>query len=214
MSFWDTGLKPIKSCPYMSKVHVFVPIELYFLAEKFNPHTEYMLYARAERDPESEAIIVKPEFCVPEQEVSYAQAKKISGCDDHNVVIHKHPSGVSHFSGTDDEYINQNNDVSILLEGGTVKEVVVKKKLPCGHVAIVEGKPIPYASTMSLKEISKRVSELIDELKKKMREKTYSITSVYGVREPRESYEYWYPSYSPISRMTNTNNSKKKKRTR
>ena len=169
---WDTGFMPITSCPYMAPPTVFIPMELALLAKKYDPYTEYMLYARA--NVNGDVVVVEPDFCVPKQRASVARVENLGGCDDYNTVVHKHPSGVQHFSGTDDTYINANNDVSILLEGGKIAEVVVKRRLPCGHTAIVRAEPVVYANTTNIKEVMERVETLIKELEEKTVKSYYS----------------------------------------
>lgn len=176
---WDTGFKPITSCPYMSPPTVFVPMELALLAKKYDPYTEYMLYARASID--SDVVVVEPDFCVPRQRASSARVENLGGCDDYNAVVHKHPSGVRQFSGTDDTYINANNDLSILLEGGRIAEVVVRRRLPCGHTAIVRAEPVIYTNTTNIKELMGRVEVLIKELEEKTVDSYYSYGYHYRV---------------------------------
>ena len=91
---------------------------------------EYSVLVKAEI--KGNRIIVKPEVYIPYQKASYAFIEY-----DHlemdfalyrqgfNVVIHKHPTGISHFSSTDYSSINQIFPVSILFENKQWREATV-----------------------------------------------------------------------------------------
>jgi len=142
MSYWEVSRPrvspPHYTCPYTTSPTLFMPLSLLKIAEKGREvSTEFILYAKANVEKENkENIIVREDYCVPRQTATTIFVEATPGdCKGYNVVIHKHPEGVSSFSATDHESINANNDVSILLEKGRVTEVEVRRILPCGAMA-------------------------------------------------------------------------------
>lgn len=193
LSSWDTGLVFSSNgrCPYLKEYTVYVPESLEKLAEEGRSiTTEFMLYAKSvELD---DKIIILPRYCIPKQKASTAFVEALdNSCKDYNVVIHKHPDGVKHFSDTDDESINANNKVSILLEGGRIADVVVKQKLPCGaYIAVKADAKIYLPVNISEEKViinDADVDALIKEIRGKLVEE-----------KPRYSaaiYYSYYPTY-------------------
>lgn len=78
-------------------------------------------------------VIVVDDIMIPVQYVGGAtidfESAPPSG---YNGVFHKHPTGVKHFSGTDDRYINSNHDISLLFEGGNFITGIINLPLTNG----------------------------------------------------------------------------------
>lgn len=109
----------------VDKISCFVPREVDEvvggLMSKY-PSVEFSIYVKGElvREDEERGIttptMVITDWYLPEQEVTSAAVEYLEEVPDStwNGVIHKHPSGVLNFSGTDDRYINQNFEFSLL----------------------------------------------------------------------------------------------------
>lgn len=75
--------------------------------------------------------IIVDDFMIPEQVVGGSTVDfRSEATPGYTGVFHKHPTGCKMFSGTDDNYINANHDLSILFEGGTFILGVVNINLP------------------------------------------------------------------------------------
>lgn len=75
--------------------------------------------------------IIVDDFMIPEQVVGGSTVDfRSEATPGYTGVFHKHPTGCKMFSGTDDNYINANHDLSILFEGGTFILGVVNIDLP------------------------------------------------------------------------------------
>lgn len=76
---------------------------------------------------------------LPVQEVSTASVHVVGDKPAGTIgVIHSHHSMGAFFSGTDDTYINQNNDISIVVAHNGIKSQV-RWETPCGHKVVREG---------------------------------------------------------------------------
>jgi len=76
-------------------------------------------------------------YYIPKQKVSGASVNyEEDAPEGFNMVIHKHPRGCRSFSSTDDTYINQNFDYSLLWEGGKFVSGQVRINTDFGKVKI------------------------------------------------------------------------------
>ena len=94
---------------------------------------------------QSDGSIKVDDIMIPKQVVGGATVDFRSPANpEYTGVFHKHPNGCRSFSGTDDNYINANNDLSILFEGGNFITGIVNIPLPDTnirfqtHVTIIE----------------------------------------------------------------------------
>lgn len=88
------------------------------LNKKFQ-RLEYSIFCKVDYNSNEHQFEVDEKYYIPKQKVSYASVNYLEDAPEgYNLVIHKHPSGCRSFSGTDDSYINQNFDYSLLWEGG------------------------------------------------------------------------------------------------
>ena len=121
---WDSGLK-IVSPPILIDVPISIVHVMRAIDKSLKSSVEFSIYVKADIS-NIECITISEEYYVPKQSVSGASVDyEESPVDGFNAVIHKHPSGVMSFSGTDDEYINQNFTVSILWCGGKFVDATV-----------------------------------------------------------------------------------------
>lgn len=112
----NKGMIIVKSIPCI------IPRSIENLMLEINKHfidTEFSIFAKSFYDEEKKRIIVEKDYYIPKQEVTMAGVDYNEGPPEgFNTVIHKHPTGCTSFSPTDDTYINQNHDYSLLWEGG------------------------------------------------------------------------------------------------
>lgn len=107
---------------FHSTAKIKIPVEIDALLLHINntmrDGNEYGVYLSGDLDLETFTINVNPEaFHIPKQEVSAAHIRFIehrSDPDLFNMVIHRHPAGVTNFSGTDNASINEDFDISCL----------------------------------------------------------------------------------------------------
>ena len=116
---WESDLTILKS------IIVRIPIEIegtFRELHKRYPHIEVGAYLKYAPKTEGETLVleVEKEIYIPKQECTSGDIKFLEPPPEGwNAVIHKHPSGVSRFSSTDETYINANFDLSILFEPQT-----------------------------------------------------------------------------------------------
>ena len=110
------------------KIVVKIPLSILSLFKYLDSKldTEWMVFLKVKETKNNE-IILSDEYFIPEQKVQTAHVEALedppNGFD---VVVHKHPSGISSFSSTDYEYINSNYAVSLLWVNGTINDAVVQ----------------------------------------------------------------------------------------
>ena len=112
----NRGVTIVKSIPCV--IPLFMEELMATINRKFS-NVEFSIFAKSYYDEERKKIFLTEEYYIPKQEVTFAGVDYNEGPPEgFNTVIHKHPSGISHFSSTDDTYINQNHDYSLLWTGG------------------------------------------------------------------------------------------------
>ncbi|HRR49283.1 MAG TPA: Mov34/MPN/PAD-1 family protein [Bacteroidales bacterium] len=96
-------------------------------------------------------------------------------------VIHSHHNMGVHFSGTDDKWINQNHDISVLVSHTDMK-IQVRVIVPCGAKKIMEAKPkINYNLNYDEESFLKNAMENIKDHEHQF--------------QPSQSYDDWYNRY-------------------
>ena len=135
---WDSGLKVV--CP---PILIDVPQSLVDVMRSIDNavvgSVEFSIYVKADTS-DIECIRISEDFYIPKQLVSGASVDyNEPPMDGFNAVIHKHPRGVRSFSGTDDEYINQNFTVSILWCDGEFVDATVNYDAGAGIKLQLEG---------------------------------------------------------------------------
>lgn len=149
---WDAGIEILSSCDKMKAPQYH--IEFCLLArQKINklkayyPRLEWLAYLVGVVDRENNKVTVEDLVIPDSQQVTTASVynveygwgvlpdgKQIIG------VIHSHHAMGAFFSGTDDAYINQNHDVSIVVATAKGREIKsqVRVKVPCGSYILAE----------------------------------------------------------------------------
>lgn len=140
-SAWDSDLVISKGniCPHVKREtpQIVVPYELWdkIMGLTREIDTEWMGYLGASKLQTGEWKITG--ITVPRQEVSLASFKPIDTIPAEGVV-HSHVDMTCSFSDTDDAYINSNHDFSIVVNKRAESKAVVRIKLPCGALTVVE----------------------------------------------------------------------------
>jgi hypothetical protein len=106
---WESGIKILK------RMQVVIPLKLLLvcnqIAEKVDD--EFSIVSNIAEIDDIE-ITLSEEFYIPKQIVSHSNIEYQPDEYKFNTVIHRHPDGCNSFSSTDQNYINQNFELSIL----------------------------------------------------------------------------------------------------
>lgn len=106
---WESGIKILK------QMQVVIPLKLLLvcnqIAEKVDD--EFSIVSNIAEIDDIE-ISLSEEFYIPKQIVSHSNIEYQPDEYKFNTVIHRHPDGCNSFSSTDQNYINQNFELSIL----------------------------------------------------------------------------------------------------
>ena len=82
-------------------------------------------------------LMLENKWMLPEQEVTAATIDfKEEAPAGFNGVIHRHPSGCTKFSGTDDEYINVNHEFSLLFVNRIIHSGIININSPVGRIQL------------------------------------------------------------------------------
>jgi hypothetical protein len=143
---------------------------------------EFSIFSKGEYNKELSSIIISPDFFIPAQTVTGASVDyEEQPPEDYNVVIHKHPGSSSKsFSGTDDEYINQNFDISLLWCGKKFTYGHARVKSSFGNVLLPLDIIVPEPSYA-----------LPEEYKAKIKKKTIEVINFKNVK-PSEMQRLLY----------------------
>jgi len=148
-SCWSSGIEIIKTCGHMSIPKYDVEFEVVVdekikKLQNYYPSLEWLAYLEGEVDHENKHVLVTDIVIPDSQEVTsvnvynveygWSDGRKIIG------VIHSHHSMGAFFSGTDDAYINQNHDVSIVVSTSDQSPIKgqVRMKTRCGSYILAE----------------------------------------------------------------------------
>lgn len=163
-SFWETEIREVKECSKAPKeievkISPLVKVKIEALMEKYS-NIEWLAYLLG-KDLHVEDIFV------PNQKVSSGSVNNID-CKEFNTlpivgVIHSHHNMGAFFSHTDDSYINQNHDISIVVSKNGPKGQV-RWKTPCGAVKTVDAKikldlDVDFNEEDFLKEAGEKIKE-------------------------------------------------------
>lgn len=106
---WKSDLIVVKS------LTILLPFKIVSLVKEIarKIDDEFSIFLKGYLD--EDYLVVKEDFYIPQQEVSHASVDyKEPPPEGFNGVLHRHPTGLKSFSSTDEKYINQNFDFSIL----------------------------------------------------------------------------------------------------
>lgn len=145
---WDAGIEVVKKCDVLSHnkfsivFSVLVDEKIKRLMKVF-PHLEWLGYLVGEVDRVHNNVYIE-DIIIPRQRVSSGAVTNVEYEWNEGLpiigVIHSHHGMGAFFSGTDDTYINQNHDVSIVVATRTGAEIKaqVRMKTDCGKYYICE----------------------------------------------------------------------------
>lgn len=136
----DTECWSNNSVKIVDTVRCFVPKKIEDIMEVLNDKftgKEYSIFATTIFDERLGKLVVQEDYYIPKQIVSGASVDyKEDAPEGFNTVIHKHPTGCRQFSSTDNTYINQNFDYSLLWEGGRFVTGQVRAETVYGLIAL------------------------------------------------------------------------------
>jgi len=106
---WESGIKILK------RMQAIIPLKLLLvcnqIADKIEDEFSIVTNILEKDDIE---LTIAEEFYIPKQIVSHSSIDYLPDDYKFNCVIHRHPDGCNSFSSTDQQYINQNFELSIL----------------------------------------------------------------------------------------------------
>ena len=109
-STWESDLRII------DKIKVIVPLKLLLVCNSITAKLdgeEFSIVTNIESRT-SDTITLSDKFYIPKQRVTSGSIDYLLDEYSHTVVIHRHPDGMNNFSKTDQEFINQNFELSLL----------------------------------------------------------------------------------------------------
>lgn len=167
---------------------VFLDVRWLRVFRELPSSTEWLMYiGELYEEPTTNAYVIPltDDVIIPEQEVTSASVD-VKDSRDAPVVIHKHPEGLRSFSGIDREYVNQNHTVSIIWAGGFSLHASVRERIDGGVFWVYEAdvEPALYGD-VEIEDVLEVIREQLGNIK----EKTYTVQSVYY---PSEYYAYYY----------------------
>jgi len=107
---WESDLKVIE------RMRVIIPLRLLLvcnsIAAKLDGEEFSIVTDISNRS--SDTIILSEDYYIPKQRVTSGSIDYLPDTYEHSVVIHRHPNGLNSFSRTDQDFINQNFELSLL----------------------------------------------------------------------------------------------------
>jgi hypothetical protein len=107
---WESGIKILK------KMDVVIQLKLLLICNQIADKVqgdEFSIVTNIQEKDDTE-ITLSEEFYIPKQQVNHSNIEYLPDDYKFNCVIHRHPDGCNSFSSTDQNYINQNFELSIL----------------------------------------------------------------------------------------------------
>jgi hypothetical protein len=157
-------------------------------ANRALPNDEFSFFVKCDIDYPNRVVYVTDSWFFPRQEVSAASVNYKEDNSEYNGVIHKHPGALKTFSVTDDNYINQNFQVSLLW--------VVNDGFVNGRINIpTEAGRVQLKLNIVTQDDINLMSEVTDIVKEKTTRITYAntTTGAGGYKYPGKSnYHYDY----------------------
>jgi len=188
---WESGLEITKDkkCPKIEEAEatgIVIPYNIWASIIKLTREvdTEWLGYFQASKLENGDWYVT--ELQIPEQEVTATTVTPKKTIDAPGV-IHSHVDMSAYFSGTDDAYLNENHDFSIVVNRDADVAAVQRIKLPCGVLTVIETKvevehPEP-----------KEQEEFIEMAKKKLVAPKAETKRTYPVRQDvLDYYDAWY----------------------
>lgn len=194
---WEVKIDCVKECSKASKELIvwFSPLakaKIDFLMNKFE-RIEWLAYLLGD----FEKLMVDDIF-IPNQEISTARVDNVK-CEEYNNipvigVIHSHHGMGTGFSGTDNDWINQNHNISLCIAHNGISGHV-RSKVACGAYIMVDAKVrIKYETGLNEDEFEKEVDE-------RVKEKSYTVyNNNYG--NYANGYGYGWQGYQTNKKTT------------
>jgi hypothetical protein len=118
---WESGIKILKN------MQVIIPLRLLLVCNQIAGKVrgdEFSIVTNIAKKEDTELILAE-DYYIPKQVVASTSIEYQPDEYKFNCVIHRHPDGMNNFSTTDQQYINQNFELSILYtkEDGFVQGV-------------------------------------------------------------------------------------------
>ena len=168
---WEVKLDVIEDCSKApKKVDVFISqlakCKIDVLMEKYKGK-EWLAYLIGKD------MIIEDIF-IPDQVITSSTISNVN-CPEYNKllvigVIHSHNSMGTNFSGTDNEWINQNHNISICISDNSISGQT-RWKTPCGSLKIVN------INIKTKVDIDFSAKNYFESIKEKIKEKTYEYTN-------------------------------------
>lgn len=159
-SFWETDIQVIKSCGAVGEsvkvfVHTKAKQKINILMNRFKK-IEWLAYLVGNKETNEVTDLV-----IPEQRVTAVNVF-VDGTVDVPIigVIHSHHDMGNNFSHTDNEYINQNHDISLCVSNSGINGNV-RVKTECGRFAIVKAQVHDVIEGFNADEFLKDIDSLI-----------------------------------------------------
>jgi phenylpyruvate tautomerase PptA (4-oxalocrotonate tautomerase family) len=128
-------------------------------------HTEWLGYLHATQREDGSWDVTG--ITIPKQEVGSAMVTPKETVHSEGV-IHSHVNMKAFFSGTDDAYLNENHQFSIVVNKSEEYAAVARMQLPCNAMSIVD-------TEMEIVGPNVDVDSFLTEAKKNLEEKTYPL---------------------------------------
>jgi predicted RNA-binding Zn-ribbon protein involved in translation (DUF1610 family) len=186
---WESDIKIIEKCskvPENADVWLMplVKTKIDVLMKRFKS-CEWLAYLIGEKNQKEKLFVVKDLF-IPKQKATSTMVKNIE-CPEFNKincigVIHSHHGMGSQFSHTDDEWINQNHDISLCISHKKI-EGHVRWKTPCGEYTLVN------ATTKLKLDVDLNVENFLKEIDEKINKKEENIKKVPKIIKKKEKKE-------------------------
>lgn len=193
----NESVRIVKSIPcYIPK---YISSIMKALDKKFKS-SEFSIFGIIDYNKNESQFELDEVYYIPKQKVSGASVNYHEDAPEgYNLVIHKHPRGCRNFSSTDDSYINQNFDYSILWEGGKFVSGQVRLNTEYGMLGL----------SLDIKEEEDELPTIPEDQLKKIEESSVVVVggkyggrygsghySQYGNCWPGEDYnDYLYGGY-------------------
>ena len=161
-SYWETDIEIIESCgDAPDDIDVFIyPIvkaKINALMGHFT-RMEWLAYFTGEMIEGNWHI---QDLVIPEQKVTPVAVFDIQDPGVAKIgVVHSHHDMGNKFSHTDDEYINQNNDISLCVSHGGIQGHV-RVKTSCGKYVLIKANVIEYVEDFELNGFTDTFKDLI-----------------------------------------------------
>lgn len=167
-SVWDSGIEFV-SCSkvpnsFVIELSVSVKAKIDALMKEY-PNIEWLCYLVGKIDWSNNIANITDLFIPEKQKISPTLVNDIECSDRKDIVgvIHSHHNMPAQFSGTDNEYINKNNDLSIVVSHKEMNSVV-RYKTPCGSFTFIE--PIIRIDYSSVCDVTQFINEAKEKIKK------------------------------------------------